>query len=139
MLNRRVFLQRFGIGVGAALTLASLPATAINALTTEQAAKRIACEFLRKRYNDYVGGNWNRIPLSMAVPQGLYDAFEGELEANERFCSGDPAHGKIVHLKFKSAMLFADPSMPPMWDVRFTPNPPKGVEYAMNTTGALIA
>lgn len=84
-MNRRAFLKRFGIGVTAALVLASLPEAAIRSLTTEQAAKRLACEYLRKVYNEYCRQHPGAYPVRMEVGRELFDAYEGELQANERF------------------------------------------------------
>jgi hypothetical protein len=137
--NRRGFLKRFGIGLGAALTLAALPASAVEALTVADAGRRCACEYLRKRYNDYMRGkSYHDAPLAMFVSPGLFAAFEGELTANERFISG--SHEPMErHLMFKGTLLYAKPEITTWDDVRFMPAARAGSEYAMNTTGALLA
>lgn len=138
MMNRRAFLQRFGIGVGAALALTAIPKAAIAALDTTEAGKRLACEFLRQRYNAHMRGKSVRdTPLLMRVPCGLFDAFAAELTSFERFVSVEELRcASSRHLMFKGTPLFEDPTMPG-WDVRFTERPAPGVEYAMNTTGAV--
>ena len=139
-LNRRAFLQRFGIGVGAALTLAALPASAVEALSVTDAGRRCAIEYLRHRWIEHMRGrSVTQAPPTMYVPQGLFDAYEGELTACVRFVLTDGHRDGPRWLSFKGAKLFADPAMPKAWDVRFTDRPPRGVEYAMNTTGAVYA
>jgi hypothetical protein len=128
VLSRRTFLQRFGIGVGAALALASLTEAAVDGLTELQAANRCACEYLRKIYND-TSHAWFRAqggpqhPERLYVSRGLYDALEGEFQANERFMSARPAHPSQPHLMFKAAEVYADPTLTG-WDIRI-PQPPR--------------
>lgn len=118
-MNRRAFLQRFGIGLAAACALASLPVAAVEALTLPEAAKRLACEHLRKCYNDYARGKpAHEHPRVMRVSQGLYEAFEGELTNLERWT--DPRDRDLVlekHLLFKGARV--EPTLPALrgWDV----------------------
>ena len=85
-MNRRGFLQRFGIGLAGALALAQLPASAVEALTQPDAARLLACEYLRKRYNEFARGRsvWDQ-PERIEVSRGLFEAFEGELVATQRF------------------------------------------------------
>jgi hypothetical protein len=105
MLNRRAFLKRFGIGVAAACALASLPVSAVEALTLPEAGKRIACEYLRKIYNDWCQAHPGQRPTRMEAGQELFEAFEGELIAHERFlCVADAERGPR-NLMFKAARL----------------------------------
>lgn len=141
-MNRRAFLQRFGIGLAAAAALASVPVSALEALSITEAGRRCAIEFLRKRYNEYVRGrSSDAMPLSMRVPPGLFAAYEGELTVCERFIPNEDARGEYAPrgLMFKGTALFADETMPAAWDVRFQERPAPGREYAWNTTGAIFA
>lgn len=102
-MNRREFVKRFGIGLSAACALASIPVSAVEALTTVEGAKRIACEYLRKVYNEHSRGAPMNHPRRMEAGRELYEAFEGELVANERFCSGDDPY--LTGLMFKGARV----------------------------------
>ena len=127
MMNRRGFLQRFGIGVGAALALASLPKAAIAALTNEQAAKRCACEYMRARYLTHVReqmashapGIKFYMPNHLRVSPGLYAAYEGELLACERYTAVDARGGWDAGLMFKGARVTVDPALKRWEDLRF--------------------
>jgi len=116
-MNRRSFLQRFGIGVSAALALAALPVEAIQALTTEQAAKRLACEHLRRIYNAWCSAHRGEQPCVLYVSRGLYEAYEGEITASERYVrsSGDLQGSR--GLMFKGAWV-VDDMRQSGWDVR---------------------
>jgi hypothetical protein len=108
-MNRRDFLTRFGIGVGAALVLAKLPESAITGLTTGQAAQRCAMEFMRHRWNAITKGKSSKeIPRAFVIGQELYDAFQSELTPCERFIPEDigPRFGPPV-LVFKSSYIVA--------------------------------
>ncbi len=118
-MNRRTFLQRFGIGVSAALALAALPASAIQALTTEQAAKRCAIEYLRKAYTDHVRGkSVSQHPRAFYVSQGLYDAYEGEIVANQRAMESARWEHTRQGLMFKGSKVEAKAELRG-WDVVF--------------------
>jgi hypothetical protein len=125
-MDRRGFLKRFGIGLTAALVLAKLPEAAVQALTTTEAAKRCAIEYMRQCYNAHVreqmashapGQRFYR-PNHMHVSPGLYTAYEGELVACERYCSGDPRDNWDRGLMFKGTRCTADPALT-KWEVRF--------------------
>ena len=121
VVNRRAFLKRFGIGLSAALTLAALPASAVEALTVTEAGKKCAIAFLLQRYREHLrGSRGSEMYLTMHVPSGLFTAYEGDLTINQRFVSGSTAtHLNPRHLMFKGLFLFEDPAMPAAWDVRF--------------------
>jgi hypothetical protein len=106
MLNRRSFLKRFGIGVTAALALASLPASAVEHLSEPEAAKRIACEYLRKVYNEWAKAHGNKGPSRMECGVELFEAFEGELIVNQRF-TVEGQHDGTRYLAFKGSKLSA--------------------------------
>ena len=115
-MNRRSFLQRFGIGVSAALALAALPVEAIQALTTEQAAKRLACEHLRRIYNAWCDAHHGQQPALICVSRGLYDAYSAELRACERVTTADTWTQDTPDLMFKGTRLRAVTSVQG-WDV----------------------
>ena len=103
-MNRRDFLGRFGIGVSAALALASLPPAAIDGLSTLEAAKLCASEYLRKIYNEHANGRLDQCPRRMEAGRELFEAYEGELVANIRFCQSIEPPGP-PNLMFKGARV----------------------------------
>jgi hypothetical protein len=112
-MNRRDFLKRFGVGVAAAAALAQVPVAVVQALDTAEAGKRLACEYMRRVYNEFSRGRGLAgLPRRMFVSPGLFEAYEGELMANERFVVvgfDDPGSPRV--LCFKGARVSADPSM----------------------------
>lgn len=125
-MNRRGFLKRFGIGLGAALTLAALPKAAVAALSNTEAAKRCAIEYMRATYNAHVReqmvsrapGQRFYMPNRMHVSPGLYAAYEGELVACERYTASDARDGWNAGLVFKGTRVKADPALT-KWEIRF--------------------
>lgn len=117
-MNRRGFLQRFGIGVTAALALAALPEAVVAHLSTPELAKRCACEYMRTAYNRSRG--LNGAPALMWVSPGLYRAYEGELLMNERFRITEDVRDLEGPrwLVFKATRVEVDPQLA-KWDIRF--------------------
>jgi hypothetical protein len=106
-MNRRAFLKRFGIGVSAALALASLPETAIRGLSVADAGQRCAIEYLRKVYNDYMRGRSAcAYPRRIEVGEELFAAYEGEITFFERFCAVGEESLSVRNLKFKAATVY---------------------------------
>ena len=104
-MNRRAFLQRVGLGVAGALALAHVPAAIVKTVVGEQTARRYASEYLRRVYNDHCKGRpISEHPHRMEAGRELFEAFEGELIANERFTSA-PEIGGPRNLRFKGARL----------------------------------
>ncbi len=134
-MNRRGFLKRFGIGLGAALTLAALPASAVKALTLPEAGKRLAIEYMLRRYREMARGRRaDTLPSRMRVSPGLFAAYMGELTVNERFCSGIFSEFAALPqgLMFKGLIVTADPSLKRWEDVQWV-EPVR--EYRINKTG----
>jgi hypothetical protein len=104
-MDRRAFLKRFGIGVSAALALASLPVSAIEGLSVADAAKRCACEYMRKVYNDWCRTNPGRIPTRLEAGVELFEAYEGELVACERF-TASVERDNVRHLTLKATPFY---------------------------------
>lgn len=100
MINRRQFLARCSTGLVGAALLTRLP---LKYLSTE--TKRIAAtEYLSKHWHNYVKGK-GRGNFDMAAGGALFDAFEGELIANQRFVSHET--GAAGHaLMFKAHRLY---------------------------------
>jgi hypothetical protein len=117
--NRRAFLKRFGIGLGSALALAHLPAAAVEGLSVEAAGKRIACEILRTIFNAYVA-KAGHPPASIAVGRTLFEMYESELVAAERFVAADAPAGWDA-LLFKGVPLYSSPTLGQMNVVLYGP------------------
>lgn len=102
-MNRRGFLGLLARGAVGVCVVAKIP----TALLPAQVRTRAACEFLRKAYNDFHGGRMDRMPREMYAGRELYDAYEGELAANERFGANGPSAGGFRRegLMFKGVML----------------------------------
>lgn len=104
-MNRRAFLQRFGVGVVGALALAHVPAAVVKAVGLQEPARRYACEYLRKIYNSHAAGDHRKHPRVMHAGRDLFEAFESEITACERFVSNDREFAGTRHLAFKGAKL----------------------------------
>lgn len=121
-MNRRAFLQRFGIGLGAACALAAIPVAVVETFTIDDAGRRLACEFLRRQWNAVHTGPITPLKFShtIHVSQGLYDAFNGELMANERFHPDWRGDGSPPPaLMFKAARVIAHPDIATWEGLRF--------------------
>jgi hypothetical protein len=103
VLNRRAFLKRFGIGVAAACALASLPVSAVEALTLPEAGQRIACEDLRKVWLDWCRAHPGQMPTRMEAGLELFEAFEGEIVVCMRFHAVESCGPR--NLMFKGARM----------------------------------
>ena len=101
-MNRRGFLGALATGLVGACVATKIP----TAILPAPVRTRAACEFLRKAYNDYSGGQVGRHPREMFVGRELFEAFEGELIANERFVTFDTDAGyQDPALRFKGAKV----------------------------------
>lgn len=118
MVNRRHFLKQFGISLTAACALAVVPEAVIKALSTVDAGRRCACDYLRAQFYAFVGGDGANLPLAMRVSPGLYAAFEREMLINTRFMVAVLRHGVSV-TTFKNTPIVASPDLSG-WTVEFT-------------------
>ena len=104
--SRRAFIQRFTVGVVGALALAHVPAAVVKAVGLTEPARRYACEYLRKVYYDAMRGNpASQCPRRMEAGRELFEAYEGELIACERFTSTADSYSGPPELLFKGARL----------------------------------
>jgi hypothetical protein len=111
--SRRGFLGLLATGAVGACVAAKIP----TALLPQPVRTRAACEFLRKAYNDAcerariegwpTNGEWRWHPHEMYAGRELYEAFEGELIANERFVMAN-TDDRGESLMFKGARLFPE-------------------------------
>lgn len=103
--SRRGFLRRLGIGTVGVLALASVPAALVKTVGLGEHARLYACEHLRKVYNAYAKGRpASQHPKAMVCGRELFEAYEGELLANQRFT---PHHYGPSTLMFKGAEMRA--------------------------------
>ena len=117
-MDRRGFLKRFGIGLAAACALAAVPEAVVKALAPAEAARRLACEHMRREWLGYMRGKRaEQCPRELRVSQGLYTAYKGELQSCERYTSGD-APDRAPSLLFKAARVIVAPDVRG-WDIRF--------------------
>lgn len=120
-MNRRAFLKRFGIGLSAAVALAAVPVEAIRSLTVDEAGRRLACEHMRRIYNEACRGRLGVHPTEMRVSSGLLTAYEAELICNERFITERKVQGRYYPV-FKCAAVIPDPSLSGWGCVAVMPN-----------------
>lgn len=106
----REYTRRGFFGALATATVGACIASRIPTAWLPQPVKtRAACEFLRKAYNDYARGSGaSGGPREMYAGRELYEAYESELIASQRFywswtTSEEPTR---EWLAFKGARLF---------------------------------
>ncbi len=105
-MTRRAFVQRFTVGVVGALALAHVPAAVVKAVGLAEPVRRYACEYLRKVYYDALRGKpISQCPRIMEAGRELFEAYEGELIACERFVIGSAPHSGPSELLFKGARV----------------------------------
>lgn len=91
-MNRRAFLGRLSAGVVGTCVAANLPTAWLPASVRSAAAR----EFLRREYNAWVG-RYGVHPSLIVADTRLYEAYESELVAIERFSVGrGPRRGALI-------------------------------------------
>lgn len=101
-MNRRGFLSLLATGAVGACVAAKVP----TGWLPEPVQRYAACEFLRKAYNDFSRGRFGQRPREMFAGRELYEAFEGEIIANQRYvltpykiCKGESLMFKGLRLR----------------------------------------
>lgn len=80
--TRRGFLGLLATGTVTACLATKIP----TAWLPEAIQTRAACEFLRQKVNDWLGKyGWDYPPKVIVADGALFDAYDSELVANERF------------------------------------------------------
>lgn len=103
-MNRRGFLQALGLGAVGAVAALHLPASIVTQTRLQPYGHLYACERLRAAYLAFQKTH-GYPPGCLRIGQKLYEMFQTELHANQRFCSNDAALYGIQHLMFKGAVV----------------------------------
>jgi hypothetical protein len=106
-MNRRGFLGALATGLVGACVATKVP----TGWLPEPVRRTAAREYMRKAYNEYARGVVMNHPRAMLVGRELYEAYEGELVAMERFVWVDreAESAGLPTLAFKGAHVLAHP------------------------------
>jgi hypothetical protein len=118
-MKRRRFLQLLAGGVVGTAAALHAPGWVLSSTAP---GRKLACEYLRTQYLAFVQLH-HKAPYRIVVGKDLYDAFEGELVANERFIEKLSTLREQYealspeHLLFKAARV---QWLGPGWDVQLS-------------------
>lgn len=101
-LTRRGFIGLLSTGLVGACVVTKVPTGWIP----EPIRKRVACDYLRREFNAWVGAHKD-FPGGLIAGRELYEAFEGELIRNERFTLASARGDGEPSLVFKGRRLKA--------------------------------
>lgn len=105
-LTRRGFLGLLATGAVGACVATKLP----TGWLPEPVRRRAACEFLRREHNAWVAAHRGEglvFPQRMTAGRELFEAYEGELLANELFTAYDTDWRTNPSLRFKGTNLYS--------------------------------